>query len=225
MSPRECHPASSTRATPGPAPPRARHGEKPLPSISSSRGTELGRAPPGVGTRGSKEQPLRLVTFQRWPGRGRVRPPPPLPVLRRQSPDVIPRCKHRIPPLPSASRVQDCTKSFVHKDSGTLCRFTKQLSLWERGRCLLQPVAVPVAERGLRELYHCGAGFIEELWSPAQQPLGLGESLCQLFFPLNKLGVALQETQKQFGTSCYAANSVSSLRQHFREVYFNYPKE
>lgn len=57
-----------------------------------------------------------------------------------------------------------------------------------------------MAERGLRELYDRGAGFIEELWSPAQQPLGLGESLCQLFFPLNKLGVALQETQKQFGT-------------------------
>lgn len=180
-----CHPRPGA-AEPG-------HGrEKPLPSISSSRGTELGRAPPGVGTRGSKEQPLRLVTSSA--ARGRVPPPPPfhsLHSLRRQSPDVIPRCKHRIPPLPSTSRVQDCTKSFIHKDSGTLCRFTKQLSLWGRGRCLLQPVAVPVAERGLRELYDCGAGFIEELWSPAQQPLGLSESLCQLFFPLNKLGVAL----------------------------------
>lgn len=215
VSPRECHPASVTQpvspwechpagVTTGVSPsqqhprhPGGRGGgkKKPLPSFLPSVVPE-GRSSAGPRRGGDTWEQGAASPLGDFQGQGHPPASPGHPSsprsLRRQSPGVIPRCKHRVPPLfPGTSPLQDCTKSFVHKDFWTLCRVTKQLSPWGHGWCVLQPVAVPVAERGLRELYDRGTGFIEELWSPAQQPLGLGESLCQLFLPLNKLGVAL----------------------------------
>lgn len=85
------------------------------------------------------------------------------------------------------------------------CRVCVYLCVWCCVTCVYwyicvysQAIAIAVCEGRFGELHHSGAAFPDDFGGAAQQLLGFGERLSQLFFPLHELGVTLQTGNENF---------------------------